>query len=203
MRPTSRVILLAVVSLASGLLLRAFGQARPARVQRLEASVFGGVAGTYTGLDSGRNLGFTGGFDLGFLPGKALEPWLEYRGTYAIDKGSVDGQKNQLVGLKAAVHLWRARPYANLLYGRGEISYGSGFQVPGKPIYYTLSSSNVLSPGGGVDLDFPGNALRSRFALKLDFQLQRYTTPVVPSGRLYAKSAMFGLVYRFRLGREP
>jgi hypothetical protein len=170
----------------------AFAQASPAAVQNLKLSAFGGITGTYTGLASARNLGLTGGVDLGFLPFHGLYPTLEFRGTYAIDKGSIDSQNNVLGGLKIAAHLGHLYPYGNLLFGRGEISYGNGYQVPREPIFYTQSSSNVISPGGGLDL-----RLTDQLALKFDLQVQRYSAPVIETGHLYAKSATLGVVYHF------
>ena len=191
-----RAINLGLFLLAAGQRLAA-AQALPTRSLELRPSAFAGVTAVETGLNGGRNLSLTGGVDLGFLPGHTVQPALEYRGTFAIDKGRTDSQKNNLGGLKLSTHVWRAHPYVNFLYGRCEINYGAGFEVPGKPIYYTFSSSNVLSPGGGVDLD-----LNPFVALKLDIQLQRYNTPVSPTAPLYATAATVAIEYRFHLGRR-
>jgi hypothetical protein len=118
-------------------------------------STFAALTGTQTGLGSGRNLGITAGVDLGFQPFHGLYPSLEARGTYPIDKGNVDSQKTLLGGLKLAVPLPfipRIRPYGTALFGRGSINYGAGYEVPGTPIFYTISHSNVFDLGGGVDL---------------------------------------------------
>jgi hypothetical protein len=166
--------------------------ALPTADAKLHLSAFAGATGTYTGLGNGRNLSFTAGVDLGFLPIRGLEPALEYRGTLALDKGAVDSQQNNLIGLKISRPLWRAHPYIDVLYGRGEIDYAPPFQVPGKFVFYTQSSSNIVSPGGGGELD-----LTSNIALKLDLQLQRYATPVAASGHIFATATTIGLTYRF------
>jgi len=173
--------------------LPALAQASPAAIQPLQLSVFGGFTGTDTGLASGKSLGLTGGADLRFPPLHGLDPSLEFRGTYAIANDGIDSQKSVLGGVKVAAHFGRLYPYGNFLLGRGEINYGSsGYQVPGRPIFYTQSSSIVLSPGGGLDLN-----LSKQFALKFDLQVQRYTTPVTATGHIYATSGTVGIVYRF------
>jgi hypothetical protein len=187
-----RIILLIAVGYFVGRPTCTFAQASPVATQALQLYAFGGITGTNTGLASGKNLGLTGGVDIGFLPFRGLSPTLELRGTYPIDKGSIDSHKNVLGGIKIAAHLGRLYPYGNLLFGRGEISYGRGYQIPDKPIFYTQSSSNVISPGGGLDLN-----LSDQFSLKLDLQIHRYDTPVTETGHLYAKSATLGVVYRF------
>jgi len=190
--PTLRALVLAALLFVSQ---RAVSQAMATAVQNLRPSVFGGASAVETGLDSGRNLSLTGGFDVELPRFRRVAPALEYRATMAIDKGGVDGQKNQLVGLKLIAPLPRFKPYATVLYGRGEIQYVTPLQVPGTPIFYTASSSNVLALGVGVDYD-----LHAHFGVKLDLQSQRYATPVEPSGHVYATSAMVGLVYHLHFG---
>jgi hypothetical protein len=188
-----RQILLTACYFAVASHMPAYGQASPAATPALQLSVFGGITGTDTGLASGKNLGLTGGAGLRLPPFRALYPELEFRGTYAIDDDGIDRQKNVLAGAKIAAHLGRLQPYGDFLFGRGEISYpGSGYQVPGKPIFYTQSSSIVLSPGGGLDLN-----LSKQWALKMDLQVQRYSTPVAETGHIYATSGALGIVYRF------
>lgn len=171
----------------------ALAQSLPTATQPLRILMFAGATATYTGLDSGKNAGITAGADLSFPAYGGLYPTLEIRGTFPFDKGSVDSQKNILGGLKVALHRGRLLPYANLLLGRGEITYpGKGHQVPGTSIFYTKSSSIVVSPGAGFDLD-----LRDQLAFKIDLQLQHYATKVTTSGHIYAEAITAGLVYRF------
>jgi hypothetical protein len=79
-----------------------------------------------------------------------------------------------------------------VLFGRGSIDYGAGYQVPQNNVFYTVSHSNIYDLGGGVDLK-----LSDHLALKLDAQAQRFSTPVTASHHLYATSANVGLLYRF------
>lgn len=192
MHRSLRTTFLIAVWLIIGRPMPVLAQATPVATESLQIAAYGGITGTYTGLRSGKNLGVTGGVDFGFLPIRGLYPTLEFRGTYPIDKGSIDSQKNVLGGLKIAAHFGRLHPYGDFLVGRGEINYGTGYQVPGMPIFYIKSSSNIISPGGGIDLK-----LADQLALKFDMQVQRYATRVTNSGHLYAKSATLGVVYRF------
>jgi len=152
-----RTVALTILGLASGRVVPALAQANPAATQSLRLSAFGGVTGTYTGLNGGKNLGITAGADLEFRPLFTLYPSIEVRGTYPIDRGTIDSQKNILGGLKVARPIFggRFQPYADMLFGRGQINYGPGYAVPNSPIYYTQSVSNVLSPGIGLDFRVP------------------------------------------------
>jgi hypothetical protein len=181
-----------VAALSAGQVVSAYGQASPTAVQPLRISAFAGVTGTNTGLASEKNAGITAGFDIGFLPLFRLYPSAELRGNYALDQGSVDGQKSILGGLKIAAHLGRIQPYGDFLCGRGEMNYASGFQRSHTNIFYTQSSSNVISPGGGVGL-----TLSDRWAMKFDVQLQHWSSPVTPTGHQYATAGTLGVAYRF------
>jgi hypothetical protein len=172
-------------------------QAVPGATSAFTLNVFLGGTGTSTGLGSSRNAGLTAGATLGFHPFLHVTPALEIRGTLPTDQGSVDGQKNVVGGLQVATQFRRFHPYANILFGRGEITYlNGGYQVPGKFVFYTASHDNVLSPGGGIDF-----SVSSAWSMKLDYQHQRYATPVVPSGYLSASTFMVGLEYRFVFAR--
>ena len=171
----------------------ALAQSLPTATQPLRVLAFAGATVTHTGLDSGENAGVTAGVDLSLPSYHGLYPSMEVRGTFPFEKGSVDSQKNVLGGLKVALHHGRLLPYANLLLGRGEITYpGNGHRVPGTAVFYTKSSSIVISPGVGLDLD-----LREQLAFKIDLQLQHYATKVTTSGHIYAEAVTAGLVYRF------
>jgi hypothetical protein len=179
----------ALASVASG---RGNGQAVPTATQQFQLSVFGGASGVATGFNSGRNLGITAGVDLGIRPLYSIFPSLEIRGTYPVNKGQVDSQRNILAGLKLAKHYGFVRPYIEVLFGRGEIQYPNGYDTPHRDFFYVQSTSNVVSLGVGLDLQ-----LNNRFACKADAQFQSYSSPVIDSGHLFAEAATVGLVYRF------
>jgi hypothetical protein len=178
--------------------MHARAQSLPTATQTLTISAFAGVTGTYTGLSSGRNAAITAGADISFLPFHRFYPSIEVRGTEPVIDGSVNTEKNILAGLKVSRHFGRLHPYVNLLAGRGSIAYlGDGAQVPNQPIFYTLSHSNVYSPGIGFDFQ-----IANQWSIKLDGQYQRYNTPVTTSGHLYAESGTAALVYRFDFNKH-
>ncbi len=146
-------------------------QATATATQQLALSAFGGGSGTYTGLYGGRNLGLTAGADLAFMTYHRFRPVLEIRGTYPIHNGQIDAQKDFLGGLKVERDFGRFHAYVNFLVGRGQINYQrNGLQVG--TILFLSSTSTVLSPGVGLDLD-----LNSRWAIKGDFQYQHWNVP--------------------------
>ena len=167
--------------------------------RRFEPSVFLGVTGTYTGLEGTRNAGVTAGFDLGFHPFFGLLPALEIRGTYPISSGAVVGEESFSGGLRVTKRIGRFRPYVNVLFGRGQLNYqNGGYIVPVQNFEYLQSTSNVISPGLGVEVD-----LTTHFALLLDGQYQRWTVPFTPdststdNSSIYSKAGTIGAVYRF------
>lgn len=174
----------------------AAAQATATASQRITPSLFAGMSGVYTGIGSGRNVSLTAGLDLAFLPGHRLRPALEYRGMIAVDKGRTASLKNNLGGLKLGTSFRRLQPYVDLLAGRGETTYANGgVQVPNTLIFYTHSSSNVYSLGGGADL-----LAAHQFALKLDFQMQRYSSPVTMTRHAYSEVGTLGIVYILHRG---
>jgi hypothetical protein len=185
---------------ALALLCFAFGacsfvpaQAIPTATRPFTFSAFGAATGTYTGLNGGKNLGITAGGDITFQPYHLFYPSFEVRGTYPIDDGKVDAQKNILFGLKVERYYRAFHPYLDFLYGRGAVDYeNGGFPNPTGTLLYLNSVSNVFSYGGGVDV-----TLTDHFALKIDGQFQHYGVPVTPSGALYSKPISIGVVYRF------
>ena len=176
----------------------AFGQARSTATETSRLSVFGGANGTFTGLESGRTTGITAGVDVSFRRFFTLLPSVELRGTLPLIKGKVDSQKNVLAGVQIAKPLGPLRPYADVLFGRGQIDYHGGFPDPRGQFTYFRTVSNVIAVGGGVDLD-----LTPHFALKADVQYQRYDTPVTVSGNLYSKALLGAIVYRFDFNHSP
>lgn len=189
----------AVLVVAAVCGLRVNAQAIPTASQGNRLSAFGGVTGTYTGLEGGKNAGITAGIDLSFPAYHRYLPIFEVRGTYPVDKGTIDGQKNILFGLKVERQFGRFHPYGDFLFGRGEIDYGAGgFPNYAGTITYQQSVTNVISPGVGVDFD-----VARQFAIKVDGQFQRYSTPVTASGHIYSKPVTIGVVYRFDFNHHP
>jgi hypothetical protein len=176
--------------------MSAGAQALPVATRDLTISVFAGGTGNYTGLRGGRNLDITAGLDLNFRPIHSTYLSLEGRGSYPVNEGKVDRQKNALGGVKLSRNFGSLYPYVDVLFGRGAINYEQRFATPDPRFYYLRSVSNVLAAGVGVDL-----ALSPSFLVKVDGQIERYNTPVTQSGHLYSKPITLGLVYRFSFGR--
>jgi hypothetical protein len=176
----------------------AVAQATPAATQPIHLSAFGGITGSYTGLEQSKNLGITAGVDVSFKPFYRLYPSAEFRGTYPIDDGTVAAEKNFLGGLKLERPYGFTHPYGDILYGRNKIDYlDGGYPNANGTLLYIESISNILSFGGGVDID-----LTPHFAAKFDGQFQRYETPVTASGAIYAKAFTVGVVYRLDLNHH-
>lgn len=174
-------------------------QSLPTASRGLVPSAFGGLTGTYTGLNGGRNLGITAGIDLGFHPLFGLLPSVEVRGTYPIDNGQVVGEEHTEGGLRVQKRYGRFRPYADFLYGRGELNYQhGGLAVPMQAYRYVQTTTNLASPGLGVEAD-----LSPRLAMLFDGQFQIWGVPFDPSGKTANTSHIFsfpgtiGVVYRF------
>jgi hypothetical protein len=171
----------------------AAAQANPTAVQPLQISAFGAATGTWTGLNSGRNIGITAGVDVGWKPFYRFYPSVEVRGTYPIADGQVDAQKIILYGFKAARFYGRFHPYANFLIGRDKIVYqDGGFPNSAGTLLYLDSVSNVFSYGGGLDF-----SINDQFSLKVDGQFQQIGVPVNATGHIYSKPLSVGIVYRF------
>lgn len=162
-------------------------------------SAFGGLTGTYTGLNGGRNLGITAGLDVALRSFYGFSPAIEIRGTYPVDNGQVVGEKSAEGGLRLQKRIGRFRPYADFLFGRGEMNYqNGGLIVPLQAFRYIQTTTNVLSPGVGVEAD-----VTPHFALLLDAQFQHWGVPYDPSGNgsgsgsIWSVPTTVGVVYRF------
>lgn len=180
-------ILLALLLLSH----RAVAQALPTATQTAHLSAFAGGTGVFTDLLGGHNLSITAGLDLSISSFNGFHPSIELRGTYPIHSGTIAGLKNGLIGGRIDHQYGNFRPYADFLLGRGQIDYQSGGFIVG-PITYISSTTNVYSPGGGVDYDFTDH-----FSVKADFQYQFWNTPVVASGSIHPAVGTLALVYRF------
>jgi opacity protein-like surface antigen len=186
----------ALVALAAPI---AHAQSAPTAEKLLEISTFGGVNGTYTGLAGGKNLGITAGVDVGVRSFYGFRPFLEGRGTYPVDGGEIDRQKNALGGVRVERFILpRLRLYGDFLLGRGEIDYqNGGFPEPSGNYLILSSTSNVYSPGAGAEY-----RLTSQLSGLVDVQFQRYETPAAPTGTLWSKPIMLGVRYRFNFNRR-
>ena len=163
-----------------------------------EPSAFLGVTGDYTGLNGSRNLGVTAGVDVGFHPFFGLLPSVEVRGIYPLDSGIVVGQESVEGGLRVQKRLRRIRPYADVLFGRGQLNYqNGGYVVPAQNFSYLQSTSNIYDGGIGFELD-----VNEHFAVLLDGQAQHWNLPFTPGGAstasssIYSKVGTIGVVYR-------
>ena len=167
----------------------------------LQLSAFGGVSGVYTGLAGGRNFSITAGGSLGLPPWHGIRPSLELRGTYPADRGSVVAEKSILAGLGVEFLVsHRFRPYADFLFGRGEMNYKTSQGVDGYIFgnrIYALTTTYIDSPGVGFNYQFSNH-----LALKVDGQFQRWASAPTPSGIVYSKVGTLGLVYYFTFDRR-
>jgi opacity protein-like surface antigen len=185
--------LFTLLFLLLGVLPAAYSQGNSTDIRAIQLYAFGGITGTYTGLDGGRNLGITAGADLGFKGYFGVLPMLEMRGTYPVDNGQVVGERNFLGGLKVEKAYRSFHPYVDFLFGRGELNYqGIGILNPQQTVLYQRTNTNIFSPGAGVDFD-----ISPSIAIKADFQFQHYDTPVTTQGDIYSKAITIGALYRF------
>jgi hypothetical protein len=191
----------AVLALVFSLVtLGAHAQAGSAASRTLELSGFGGLTGTYTGIEGGRNLSLTAGVDIGFRSFHGWRPFAEFRGTVPMDGGHIDSQKDVLGGIRVQKHvlLPGLNVYGDLLLGRGQINYeDGGFLSPSGTFLYISSISTVLSPGAGLQY-----RLTDHFSVLADAQLQHWDTPVTPSGSLWAKPLTLGVRYTFNFNHR-
>lgn len=188
-----------LTALATSLPATMKAQSLPTASRGIVPSAFAGIAGTYTRLNGGRNLGLTAGIDLGFRPFWGFLPSIEARGTYPIDNGQIVGEEHAEAGIRLQKRYRSVRPYADFLVGRGELNYqNGGIAVPMQAFRYIQSTSNVYSPGLGVEVD-----IKPQFALLLDGQFQIWNVPFDPSGKtagsghIYSLPGTVGVVYRF------
>ena len=177
----------------------ASAQSSPAASRALDPSVFLGFSGVYTGIQTGRNLSLTAGANLGLVPFHGYVPAIELRGTYPINSGAVAGEESVEAGIRVSKRYGRARPYGDLLFGRGELNYqNGGYIVPAQSFRYLESTTNIVSPGIGVEIDGPSN-----LNLLLDGQFQHWNLPFstgsnpAAAGSVYSKVLTVGVVYHF------
>jgi hypothetical protein len=193
----SRKIILALLFLtAISSSIQALAQSEPTAIRPLQISVFGAAAGVYTGLEGGKNFLITLGGDLALPPTHGMRPTVEVRGSYPINGGNISSERSVLGGLKLEfLPTHRLRPYGDFLFGRGQMNYTANYGLNGFPFgyyVYTLTTTNVESPGFGFDYQFSPH-----LALKLDGQYQRWASVPTDSGLIYSKVGSVGLIYYF------
>lgn len=177
----------------------AFGQSPASATKELTLSAWGAATGTYTGLGGGKNVGATAGVDIGIPHFTSFVPSVEFRGTWPFYRGNTDSLEEALGGVRVSRFYGQLHPYVDFLYGRTEIHYEDGGYInPAGTFLYTSSPSNVLSAGGGVDIEWSRS-----LALKADLQWQHYDSPVVVSGHLNAVPLSIGVVYTFHFHSRP
>lgn len=191
MKYTQPLIRSVIVVATCALSQVASAQANPAGTQQLQISAFAGLTGTFTDLAGGKNLGITAGADLTFLAFRAFRPSFEIRGTYPIDEGQISSQKNFLLGPKVEYPVGHFHPYADFLFGRGEIDYHYPGYIFGN-VRYIQTNTFIYSPGIGLDYN-----LTHQLAVKADIQFQHWDTPAVPSGVIHPTAITFGATYTF------
>ncbi|WP_213806914.1 hypothetical protein [Granulicella sp. dw_53] len=187
-----RAVRLGFIVLVSTIAVYGHAQATPTASQGYQLSVFGGGTGNFTGLLGGKNLDVTAGADLGFRSFFRLNPSIEVRGTFPIKKGHIASEKNVVAGLKVQKDFGRLHPYVDFLVGRGAVDYSRPYPDATGSIFYIRTTGLVYSPGIGADLD-----ITNHFSLKADFQIQRYSTPILGIGHLNSKATTGAIVYRF------
>lgn len=172
---------------------------QPTASKLFEISAFGGINGTYTGLSGGKNLGITAGVDVGTRSYYGFRPFLEGRGTYPVDGGTIDAQRSALGGIRVVRRILPSlHVYGDFLLGRGQIDYqNGGYPSPDGNFLILQSTGNVLSPGGGAEY-----RLSEHLTGLLDVQFQHWDSPATPSGHLWSTPIMVGARYRFNFNRR-
>ena len=176
----------------------AHAQAVPTATANVRVTAFAGLSGNYSGVGLAKNADVTAGVNVGFRPFAGFFPAIEARAMYPIDKGHVVAEENVLVGLRLGRRKQNFNPYADILVGRGQLTFANGMPNAAGTFLVLSNTSNVLSFGGGLDYN-----LSPHFAAKGDFQLQKYDSPVTASGSVYSKVFTIGIVYRIGTGGFP
>jgi hypothetical protein len=174
------------------------GQGESTAQRKIMLSFFAGGTVSLTGIQGVRNYGMTLGADAALKQHLGVRPAIEVRGFLPFDSSALVSHKDVLAGLRVEKPLGRVLPYVDALFGRSSVSYTPFLPDPQGVYGYTRTSSNVYSPGGGVEY-----SLSPQFAIKGDAQYQRYSTPVTASGHAYATSLTVGVTYHLFGGEAP
>lgn len=201
---TSLFLPLLLLGVSSG---AAFAQAKPTAVRSISPSAFVLVGGSYTGLgangsptlkDGGNNVLITAGLDVGFYSFGHYLIGAEVRGSLPIDQGKIVGERAVLGGGRVSYESSHSlRPYVDVLFGRGQMTYQQGGYAVGN-LLYKQTAGNVFGGGGGVEWD-----LMRSISLKAEVQGQQWSTPVVNRGFIRSAQASIGAAYRFGAGAGP
>jgi hypothetical protein len=193
--------------------------AEPTAVRKLQTSVYGLFNYTDTGLQprngsgalygsKGHNAGITAGVDVSVYSWNRFAAAIDIRGSYPINDGQLVAEKSLLGGLRVSYEpagifstpiagLSRLRPYGDFLYGRGEMDYQHGGYLVGN-LLYTQTAGGIYAGGGGVEVD-----VSPRFSFKADYQAEHWSTPVTPSGSVFAQQVGVGVAYRIGANQGP
>ena len=117
----------------------------------------------------------------------------------AVDNGSIVGEEHAEGGLRLGKRYGSFRPYVDFLFGRGELNYqNGGLAVPMQAFRYIQTTSNVVSPGLGFEVD-----VSEQLAVRFDGQYQIWNVPFDPSGKtsnathISSFPGTVAVVYRF------
>lgn len=175
------------------------GQATQSTADRpVGISFFAGGAASFTGIQGVKNYGITGGVDLRLKQYAGFRPAIEIRGFYPVDSNALVNHRDVLAGIRVERGFGKFLPYVDGLFGRSSLHYNPYLPSPDGSYAYTRSSSNVYSPGGGVEY-----SLTPHYALKGDVQYQRFSTPVTDSGHVFATTITVGVAYHLFGGEAP
>jgi opacity protein-like surface antigen len=198
-RTTAKRLAPAIIVCALGITAtRCPGQTETTAQRKIMLSFFAGGTASLTGIQGVKNYGTTLGVDARLKQHFGVRPAIEVRGFLPFDSSALVSHKDVLAGIRVEKSFGRVLPYVDALFGRSSIRYTPYLPDPQGVYGYTKSSSNVYSPGAGLEY-----GLSQRFALKGDAQYQRYSTPVTVSGHAYATTVTVGVTYHLFGGEGP
>lgn len=157
------------VSLFSIVLLQpaAHSQARFTASRSQEVSVFGTASGGYTDFGSAAYEGMSAGVDYTFFFQRwPVAPSLEVRASQVLGP-SITETAVQFGPRLQKDFRGRFHPYVDVLYGGSEVQFHPRAYYAS--IRYTGDRGNVLSYGGGINIDLPHH-----FGAKFDIQGENY-----------------------------
>jgi len=184
-RTIPRALILSSVAALTLLAGSARGQATATAARAYRVSAFGGVAIVKPDYGQDTDFGATIGADI-TRHFRLLEPSLEVRYTYS--SGNNVNENTLMGGLKVEKAFGRLHPYADALFGIGNITFNHPTIFASGP--YAKDNGPAFALGGGVDFD-----ISRSFALKADAQYQSWKLGTEQS-RLTPLALTVGVVYR-------